>query len=270
MYTFHPFALPPQKPGKRAGHQLCLWNGLLASAPAHPFLAKAIETIVNHVRNRFTSVDNDETFCEYHPNQTDTENLELSVLHHHDTLFTAGPCLLGSTVNRVLGRPAQTSFSAGEVKAAWDDKDSSSQIKLGTSFVQGIPSGADSDQQKQVRVPGRTIILRQNKKDMGSHRFTFVENNLLIASTDFPGSKDLKIPQTKGAEVDKTTAGKTAIDKDKDNPQQKHYSSTHAFIGIYGVEELYTDRIIAYEDIRILVDASKQTQTFLKPSTILS
>jgi hypothetical protein len=250
MYTFHPFALPPQKPGKRAGHQLCLWNGLLASAPAHPFLAKAIETIVNHVRNRFTSVDNDETFCEYHPNQTDTENLELSVLHHHDTLFTAGPCLLGSTVNRVLGRPAQTSFSAGEVKAAWDDKDSSSQIKLGTSFVQGIPSGADSDQQKQVRVPGRTIILRQNKKDMGSHRFTFVENNLLIASTDFPGSKDLKI--------------------NKDNPQQKHYSSTHAYIGIYGVEELYTDRIIAYEDIRILVDASKQTQTFLKPSTILS
>jgi hypothetical protein len=42
---------------------MCLWNGFLAAAPGHPYLAKAIETVVNQVRNRFTSVDVDAQFC---------------------------------------------------------------------------------------------------------------------------------------------------------------------------------------------------------------
>ena len=83
---------------------MCLWNGLIAAAPGHPFLARVIETVVNNVRNRFTSVDVDNLFC---------PDPELSILHAFDTLFTAGPCILGATINKVLGRNGQTQFEAG-------------------------------------------------------------------------------------------------------------------------------------------------------------
>jgi hypothetical protein len=245
---------------------MCLWNGLIAAAPAHPFLAKAVETIVNQVRNRFTSVDIDETFCEYHADRDKIKSPELSVLHAYDTLFTAGPCLLGSSINRVLGRPAQTSFHPGEIKGVWDDKHSS-KVKQGTSFVIGIPEDANSDQQKQARVPGRTIILHQNKWDMGAHRFTFVEENLVIAATDLPDSNDLNKPQTEEEEQDN---GEEKSDEDTKPTKREHYSNTHAKTGVYGVHNLYTDRDIVYEDIRIFVDASIHTKTFLKPSAILS
>lgn len=171
---------------------MCLWNGFIASAPAHPFLAKAIETVVNNVRNRFTSVDVDATFC---------PDPELSVLHAFDTLFTAGPCILGSVVNKALGRHGQTQFEPGQV----DPKDSST-------------------------IPGRTIILNQNKWDMGAHRFTLLEKNLVVAATDMPDYDDR--------------------DKFQD---KEHYSKTHVKAGIYGLEKLYTDNKKANEDIKLIV-----------------
>jgi hypothetical protein len=240
---------------------MCLWNGLIAAAPGHPYLAKAIETIVNHVRNRFTSVDNDETFCEYHDDRDKIKSPELSVLHAYDTLFTAGPCLLGSSINRVLGRPGQTSFHSGEIKDLWDEKQQA-KVMQGTSFVIGIPEGANGAHYKQARVPGRTVILHQNKWDMGAHRFTFVEENLVIAATDLPDSNDLTKPshEEEGEKDDK---------KEKKHAHE-HYSNTHAKTGVYGVQNLYTDRVIAYEDIRIYVDASIHTKTFLKPSALTS
>ena len=79
------FMVPIDEPGKPVDRQMCLWNGFIAAAPGHPILVKAIETVVNHVRNRFTSVDMDATFC---------PDPELSVLHAYDTLFTAGPYVL--------------------------------------------------------------------------------------------------------------------------------------------------------------------------------
>ena len=50
-------------PGRKNNHAMCLWNGLLAAAPGHPFLAAVIETVVNNVRNRFTSVDIMQSYC---------------------------------------------------------------------------------------------------------------------------------------------------------------------------------------------------------------
>jgi hypothetical protein len=242
------------KPGKPVHHQMCLWNGLIAAAPGHPFLAKAIETIVNQVRNRFTSVDIDETFCEYHDDRDKIKSPELSLLHAYDTLFTAGPCLLGSSINRVLGRPGQTSFHPGEIKGIWDSKNEE-KIMQGTSFIVGIPDTANSEQQKQARVPGRTIILHQNKWDMGAHRFTFLEENLVIAATDLPDSN---------VRVDQETSTDTKPAK------HEHYSNTHAKTGVYGVNHLYSDRRIAHEDIRIYVDASVQTTKYLTSTAILS
>jgi hypothetical protein len=80
---------------------------------------------------------------------------ELSVQHAFSTLFTAGPCILGLTLNEVMGRDLQQTFVEGDL-----------EMNGG-----GNPDG----------VPGRTIILQQNKWDMGAHRFTWVENNLVVA-----------------------------------------------------------------------------------------
>jgi hypothetical protein len=126
---------------------MCLWNGFIAAAPGHPFLAKVIETVVNNARNRFTSVDTDNMFC---------PDPELSVLHAFDTLFVAGPCVLGAMVNKVLGRNGQTGFVAGEIEPY-------KALEKGTEFVSGL-DGADVKPNKKI--PGRTIILHQNKWDV--------------------------------------------------------------------------------------------------------
>ena len=75
------FIAPLDSPGKKSGHQICLWNGLLGSAPGHPFLAAVIETVVNNVRNRFTSVDVMHSMC---PGEID-----FYVSYRYDILFTS-------------------------------------------------------------------------------------------------------------------------------------------------------------------------------------
>jgi hypothetical protein len=193
---------------------MCLWNGFIASAPGHPFLAKAIETVVNQVRNRFTSVDVDATFC---------PDPEISILHAFDTLFTAGPCLLGASINRVLDRYAQTQFVAGEIDSSKDH-------------------GAENEDSSAAGIPGRTIILEQNKWDMGAHRFTLLGQNMVVAATDLPDSNDLEDLAT----------------------TKEHYSKTHAKTGIYGLEHLYADKQQANEDIRIRVESTEHLQVSTK------
>ena len=220
------FMVPTDEPGIPVNKRMCLWNGLIASAPAHPYLIKAIETVVNQVRNRFTSVDNDATFC---------PNPELSILHAFDTLFTAGPCMLGASINRVLGRPPQTSFATGVIDT-WSEEQAA-LINAGTSFVQGVEDAS-------AKIPGRTVILHQNKWDMGSHRFTLLEKNLVVAATDLPDSNDRERLES----------------KETGNGGGEHYSKTHAKTGIYGLENLYVDKRKADEDIRFFLDASRKTQ----------
>ena len=185
-------------------------------------MAKAIETVVNQVRNRFTSVDVDATFC---------PDPELSVLHAYDTLFTAGPCLLGASMNRVLGRNGQTSHVPGELHGLWSG-DQRELTEQGTSFVL-VDDGLMSH-----RLPGRTIILHQNKWDMGAHRFTFLEQHLVVAATDLPDSND-----------------REHLEGDGGGAAAEHYSKAHAKVGVYGVEHLYVDQKRAGETIRIVIDA---------------
>lgn len=105
--------------------------------------------------------------------------------------------------------------------------------KDGTSFV----LVDEDDNFLQHRLPGRTIILHQNKWDMGAHRFTFLEQNLVVAATDLPDSNDRE--HLEEGEV-----------------RKEHYSKAHAKIGVYGVEHLYEDNEQANENIRIVIDAS--------------
>ncbi|KAL7547150.1 hypothetical protein ACHAWF_010465 [Thalassiosira exigua] len=48
------FMVPVDAPGSKPDHRMCLWNGMIAAAPAHPYLSRVIEHVVNNIRNRFT------------------------------------------------------------------------------------------------------------------------------------------------------------------------------------------------------------------------
>jgi hypothetical protein len=186
---------------------MCLWNGFMAAAPGHPYLAKAIETLVNQVRNRFTSVDVDAKFC---PPSPETSILETSVLHNVDTLFATGPCLLGASTNQVLRRDLQTQFESGDIQ---------------------MPSrGADGGNETFVNIPGRTVILHQNKKEMGAHRFSLGDLDLIVAATDLPNSED-----------------------EPGTAKRRHYGSTHKKKIIFGVKDVYRNQEQANEDILIKV-----------------
>ena len=80
------------------------------------------------------------------------------VLHAFDTLFTAGPCILGAMVNKVLGRHGQTPFEPGEMDI-WESSKKAA-LEKGTEFVIGF------DDRPSSRIPGKTIILNQNKWDV--------------------------------------------------------------------------------------------------------
>ena len=175
------FMVGLDEPGKKIGNRMCLWNGFIASAPGHPFLAKVIETTVNNIHQRFTSVDVAGMHC---------PAPEMSIITSFSPLFIAGPCMLGSSMNNVLDRHGQTQFEAGEL----------------------------AHPNKGLNIPGRTIILDQNKNDMGAHRFTFQEQNLIVLSTDFPDSDDRE--KLDGVE---------------------HYSNTRIRFEIYAVDSVYKD-----------------------------
>ena len=185
------FMVPVDEPGSKHDHRMCLWNGMIAAAPAHPYLVRVIDRVVHNIRNRFTVVDYDQMMC---------DNPELSVSHAYSTLFTGGPCILGMTLNEVMGRPLQQTFEHGDLIT-------------------------------DVEVPGRTVVLNQNKWDMGAHRFTWLDNNLVVAATDMPDYDDRQ--ELKG--------------EDKD--QAAHYSKTLDRTTLYGYKKVYTDREIAHERV---------------------
>jgi mannosyltransferase OCH1-like enzyme len=222
------YLTPQDSPGETIGHRSCLWNGLMATAPGHVFLAQTIQNVVNNVRNRFTSVDYDDMLC---PNPV------LSVSHTVDTLYTCGPCILGASLNDVLKRHRQTGFEFGEIdifeteKKRYASNRSSTGKRIAVSVDQTDP---------RLLIPGRSIILRQNKEDMGAHRFTHAAANLIVAATDMP-------------EYD-------------DRPKSlEHYSKSHVKFGVYGLTKLYKDNKRANEEVRIRV---KPTGGFPTTNTI--
>eukprot|EP00548_Thalassiothrix_antarctica_P011567 CAMPEP_0194157460 /NCGR_PEP_ID=MMETSP0152-20130528/72122_1 /TAXON_ID=1049557 /ORGANISM="Thalassiothrix antarctica, Strain L6-D1" /LENGTH=106 /DNA_ID=CAMNT_0038865867 /DNA_START=1 /DNA_END=317 /DNA_ORIENTATION=+ len=85
--------------------------------------------------------------------------------------------------------------------------------EIGTVDVWKFNSSA-TDESRINSIPGRTVILNQNKNDMGAHRFTWVEKNMIVAVTDMP-------------------------DYDDRPKNIEHYSKTRKKVGIYGLENLY-------------------------------
>lgn len=119
--------------------------------------------------------------------------------------------VLGAAINQVIGRHMQDEFEIGDVDL-WKTQSKEDASPNDPRFL----------------IPGRTIILNQNKKDMGAHRFTWTERNLMVAATDMP-------------------------DYDDRPPTVVHYSKTHLKVGVYGLTKLYKDNRRANEDLRVIV-----------------
>ena len=78
-------------------------------------------------------------------------------------LSSAGPCILGASLNKLIGRESQRSFEPGELLV---------------------------NESANISFPGKLIFLNQARGDMGAHRFMFLEKNLIIAATDMPSYDD--------------------------------------------------------------------------------
>ncbi|GKY99504.1 hypothetical protein MPSEU_000904600 [Mayamaea pseudoterrestris] len=168
----------------------CLSKSFFAAAPGHPFLARAIETLVNQVRNRFSLVDMDNAYC---------PNPGLFAIRYDKASFVTGSCMLGTSVNRVVGRPPMFPFNAGELNHS------------------------------QSNLPGRTIILKQHKYDMGGKRFTSVDRNLIVAVADVEVTEE-------------------------SDEHEKLTNRTVEFGGRFEFEALYNDMIRANEKVRIHIE----------------
>lgn len=131
----------------------------------------------------------------------------------YDLLYTAGPCALGAAVNAVLGRHPQTAIPTGTLDTA----------------------GA-------ANLPGRTVVLAQQKKDMGAQRFTHIEKNLIVAATDLPG-----------ADVPQRDKNKKAGAGGGGGEAKPHYSDAQKKYTLYGLKGLYVDDVRADEDVRFVV-----------------
>lgn len=210
------FMTPMDEPGIKVGQQACLWNGFMAVAPGHPFVAKTIELVVNNIRNRFTSVDYDDMLC-----YDDTAPI-LSASHLWDILFTTGPCILGTAMNLVMQRHPQTGFTTGELDIWGGAQDSDDK-----SRNKSKPPPLIEPDDPRLAIPGRSIILRQNKNDIGAHRFTLEERNLIVCSTDMPDYDD--------------------------RPKKPHYAESGKQTSLYGTTQLYSDFSSANEEIRVVV-----------------
>lgn len=141
----------------------CLWNGLIGSIPGHPFIAAAIETVVNYVRNRYTSVDIMNSLC--HEGKVDYDT-------SHEDLHLSGPCLLGKVANQVLGRPLQSKYDIHESYDLWLE---------------------------ELGIPGDLQLLEYQKNHfLGGERFILPSKNLIVAGTTFPNAKDNVEKKTPG------------------------------------------------------------------------
>lgn len=120
----------------------------------------------------------------------------------------------------------QNQFEIGDVDIWQNERMELKRInpKLGTDS-----SVAVRPDDPRLLIPGRTVILEQNKNDMGAHRFTWADRHLIIAATDMP-------------------------DYDDRPPTKEHYSKTHEKAGVYGMRKLYKDNKRANEEIRIIVE----------------
>lgn len=191
----------------------CLWNGLLGSSPGNPIVAKAIEDVLNTISNRVDYYDLERNLCSLDP------KIEIWKLRTIPILLLTGPCRLGMSVNAVIG-------SESVVQG----------FNLGWLNTINVPRQHDPPN----HFWGDALLLLADRYDLGELRFTDVDRNLLIASSnqDRIARSAIQIPHDDDFVSDVPL-----------KTESIHYSKSESdIVGEYGV---YKDYIARNENVRI-------------------
>jgi hypothetical protein len=207
------FFVPRDIVGDYAGDNFCLWNGLMGSAPGHPFMARAVEALLTNILNRVNYYDMERECCVVGSKSQVWKMRALTILS------LSGPCLLGSAVNKVLnGERCLSKYEPG-----WLIPDHSSDSEL----VDDI---------------GDALLLIASRADMGALRFSDVNRNMIVASTGMTElSKDAILTAEQAGEIHQ---GETS---------HVHYSSFEHVNDVFGTQGIYVDNLVSNEVIKLKI-----------------
>jgi hypothetical protein len=196
----------------------CLWNGLLGAAPGHPIIARAVQDLLNRILNRQDYYDMEGSVCRQNP------EAEIWKLRSFPILLVTGPCALGISVNGALGRDNLVQgFDLG-----W----------LPEGAFPPVEENNDNDMLSDASW-GDTLILSTDRFDLGELRFTDINRNLLIASSN----QDLFA----------TKAPLRQSESDAPIETPAHYSQSNTKSDIVGEFGTYKDDQVVNERIRLQV-----------------
>lgn len=198
------FFAPLDLVGADYDEEFCLWNGIIGSAPGHPILAEAVQWLVTMILNRADEYDFERELC-----RTSDKKLPVWKVRQGRLLLLSGPCALGVAANRARGQA-----------------DPVSRIDSGWLTFEGDNASI-----------GDSLILRGDKFDMNAFRFTDVDRNIIVASTDM-----IDLTSTPLASKHKGALRKSL-----------HYSEIEAMDDLFGARGVYVDDLVVNEDIRLEV-----------------
>lgn len=195
----------------------CLWNGLMGSAPGNHILAMAIEDVMTTVLNRIDYYDIEGSLC------SQNRIVEIWKLRTFPILALTGPCALGMSVNAALGHAnVLRGFGVGWLRSNITSTDYSTR----------------NETLNQPHFWGDALILLADRYDTGELRFSDIDRNLLVASTNQDRIAVSPIIQSSDAAGQST---KTPV----------HYSKSESdIVGEYGT---YKDDQTANERVRLRI-----------------
>jgi hypothetical protein len=192
------------------------WNGLIGGAPGHPVFVRAVERLVNFIRDRADIYDMEQETC-----RRVGSNMAVWKVRAQPLLFLSGPCGLGVSVNEALDLPSLAT------------------IRLGWLTVEVPQDGAYFDW-------GDALILVGDKNDLGEFRISDPERSFIVASTDI---KHLdKSPRQWGNPIQ----GELRRQAIQQIPLP-HYSNSKRGVSIWGSANVYKDDLIGNDQIRLNV-----------------
>lgn len=200
--------------GDYAGENFCLWNGMMGAAPGHPFMAQAAEALLTNILNRVDYYDMEREMCRV--SGTTGEVWKMRAL---TILSLSGPCLLGSAVNKALGRRNYLS-----------------------KYLPGwlIPEGSNNTVVDDD--VGDALLLIASRADMGALRFSDVDRNLMVASTGMTElSKDPILTMEEASQAVQAESSHV------------HYSSFEHVNDVFGAQGIYVDNLVTNEVIKLNV-----------------
>jgi hypothetical protein len=210
------FFVPRDIVGDYAGENFCLWNGMMGAVPGHPFMVHAAESLLNNVLNRVDYYDMEREMCRALGTSGEVWKMRALTI-----LSLSGPCLLGSAVNKALGRHNYLS----KYDPGWFASEKANQTKIAGEI-------------------GDALLLIASRADMGALRFSDVDRNMIVASTGM-----IELSKDPILSVDEIIAQA----QKGEGTSHVHYSQFEHVNDVFGAEGIYVDNLVTNEEVTLVV-----------------